>query len=498
MTIQKWAHIQPLGAVGKAYDFTEIGSLQRQWLAVKTQIESSTPESYDKFSERLARRWAIETGILEGLYTLDRGITEVLVERGIVAEYISAESADRNPSELVDVLKDHEKTSALVHDWIKNAHPLSTWFIKQLHITLTEHQPHFRAVDQFGRALCTELHRGEFKKSPNNPTRPDGVIHQYCPPEHVDSEIDTLLRWHSEYTGSEDHPILLAAWLHHRFLQVHPFEDGNGRVARALLTWELVRKRFLPIVISRDERTEYIDALERADEGNLIPLVDLFVRLQATTIMQALSIGEPELAEVGPKPLVDQVIDAIVDKVQRRQQAQSEQMRSVNHIAEKLRDASARFLESKTKQIAQTLKEQNVVFVTPMVDPGGPDKGNEYWYRNQVRETARRSQHWVNFHENRYFTKLSLNPLPNSRSPRLVFVVSLYHVGRQLSGVMAGTSFAEVEYGEPQDTQPTFTDCTPRPLTFTWNDDAEEVSARFSGWIEESFSLALKRWADFL
>jgi|GEM_PF-6737520 len=31
------------------------------------------------------------------------------------------------------------------------------------------------------------------------------------------------------------HPLLVAAWLHHQFVQIHPFQDGNGRVTRALV-----------------------------------------------------------------------------------------------------------------------------------------------------------------------------------------------------------------------------------------------------------------------
>ena len=99
---------------------------------------------------------------------------------------------------------------------------------------------------------------------PNNPTQPDGIIHEYSPPEHVDTELDNLFSWYGEYVARPDayHPLLVAAWLHHRFAQIHPFADGNGRVTRALVTWHLVDHDYLPIVVARHDRNDYIDALE--------------------------------------------------------------------------------------------------------------------------------------------------------------------------------------------------------------------------------------------
>lgn len=94
-------------------------------------------------------------------------------------------------------------------------------------------------MDQFGDRREIPLLKGRFKEQPNNPRRPDGTIHEYCPPPQVDSEVENLLRWLDGY-GEED-PILAASWLHHRFTQIHPCQDGNGRTARVLTTLVLLR-----------------------------------------------------------------------------------------------------------------------------------------------------------------------------------------------------------------------------------------------------------------
>ena len=266
MIAHKWERITPVDG-NCHYDFAELDSLQQQWLNVRRAREEAVPEAYEAFLDRLTRSWAIETGIIEGLYTLDRGVTETLVLRGISADLIEQSATDTEPNELVRMLRDHQDAAEGVHLEIREGRPISRSAIRQIHSTLTSSQPTFRAVDQLGRHFDALLGHGQFKTQPNNPTRADGAVYEYCPPEHVDSELDCLLDWYRTYLGGGFHPILLGAWLHHRFTQIHPFQDGNGRVARTLLTWHLVREGYLPVVITRDDRDRYIETLELADRG---------------------------------------------------------------------------------------------------------------------------------------------------------------------------------------------------------------------------------------
>ena len=99
-----------------------------------------------------------------------------------------------------------------------------------------------------------------------------------------------LLNWYAEYVAQPDvyHPPVVVAWLHHRFTQIHPFQDGNGRVTRALVTWHLVQYEYRPIVVTRDDRNDYNDALE-ADDVDLSTLVAFTDRLHQRSVLQALS-----------------------------------------------------------------------------------------------------------------------------------------------------------------------------------------------------------------
>ena len=506
MIAHRWQPIQPIDTTSEQYDFSEIDSLQQQWLSIRERMEQDNSDTYKVFLERLGRSWAIETGLIEGLYTLDRGVTETLIERGIAEDFVERRDTNRDPQELVTVLKDQEDAIDFVYKYIREGHPLTRSFIRQLHQVLTLHQDTYSAIDQFHQRFEATLDKGAFKKLPNNP-RQDGSIHEYCPPEQVDSEIDNLLYFYNEMQSEQGsfHPLLTGAWLHHAFTKIHPFQDGNGRVVRALLTWHLVKENYLPIVISRDDRERYIETLESADGGDLIPFVDLIVQLEKRTILQAL--GEPEPAEP-VSGVVDQVLDAIVEQMRRRNQDRANQMRSVNAIAEQLRNAAESKLSDRSAEIRRRLNESGMS-VVPFQDMGGPGD-REHWYQSEVITTANNAQNWVNLNEARFFVKLSLsNDLWQDseavRHPRLVFVISLHHVGRELTGIMAATAFALIEHYPEDDSSeiqspatPYFKDCTVNPFTFTWESNPDAVAARFVNWTEERLGIALRYWQDFL
>ena len=502
MIAHRWQPITGLDSESSHVDFQEIDSLHQQWTNFREQREESNPNAYQSFRERLERRWAIETGIIEGLYTLDRGMTQTLVENGLIVDLIEPSSTNRDPVELVRVLKDHQNTAAFVTESIRRGTQLSKHYIRELHQILTINQPTYTAEDQFGKRFETPLDRGGFKKQPSNPTRrEDGWIHEYCPPIQVESELDNLISWYREYQqqGTVHHQLLVAAWLHHRFTQIHPFQDGNGRVARALLVWHLAKWEYLPVVISRDDRNDYIKALESADSGDLSTFVNLLVQLERGTILEALGETEP----VTQSNLVDQVIGHIAEQIRRQNRERQTQMRSVNDVAHALRNTAISSLVSQGEQICQPLNEAGLA-VEPVVDRGGPND-REHWYRADVIRTAQDARHWVNLNESRFFAKLSINPEDQSRAPRLVFVISMHHVGQQLTGIMAATAFAQIRDSSESDSEKEldsagnyFKNCTVDPFTFTWQDAPGTVAARFSRWIEERLSIALRYWSEFI
>jgi Fic family protein len=88
-------------------------------------------------------------------------------------------------------------------------------------------------------------------------------------------------------------PIELAAWLHHDFVHIHPFSDGNGRVARLFMNVALLHFGYPMTTIRRVDRKSYYDCLRRADKGNLAP----FVNFTASAVEQTLDLY---LRAIGP------------------------------------------------------------------------------------------------------------------------------------------------------------------------------------------------------
>ncbi len=74
------------------------------------------------------------------------------------------------------------------------------------------------------------------------------------------------------------HPCIVGAIAHYNMVRIHPFDDGNGRGARLLMNLILLRKRYLPAVIRAEERRAYINALKKADEGNLSDFITFVIQ----------------------------------------------------------------------------------------------------------------------------------------------------------------------------------------------------------------------------
>jgi hypothetical protein len=64
--------------------------------------------------------------------------------------------------------------------------------------------------------------------------------------------------------------------LHHDFIRIHPFDDGNGRVVRLLVNYVLLKVGLLPLVVKGRDRHRYLEVIAFADAGDLRPLGDFF------------------------------------------------------------------------------------------------------------------------------------------------------------------------------------------------------------------------------
>jgi len=97
-----------------------------------------------------------------------------------------------------------------------------------------------------------------------------GSEHKPPKPEDVPKLLDELfVEFHTQKKIL--HPVELATLLHNKFVDIHPFTDGNGRSARLLMNWVLLKNKFPPVIIEVVNKEEYYNAIEVADGGDQKP-----------------------------------------------------------------------------------------------------------------------------------------------------------------------------------------------------------------------------------
>ena len=281
----KWRRVADLPAEAEGWGVPAYREMVGQWREARRELEDRRMDRTlmdIRFRER-NRAFAIETGQIEGLYLFRHGVTEQLVTEGfegVRGEHsVRSDLGDPDDRTLRGLLEDQQATLEAVCDLAKDGTPLSHTTIKGLHAIVTRHQDTATGIHGITcERIRIPLRKGDYKIRPNNPRRMDGFVHEYCPPEQVDSEMDAFLEFHRSHADRQLPTEVEAAWLHHAFVRIHPFQDGNGRLSRLLVAYAFARNGEFPPVVPANGKDRYIGALERADEGNLRPFIRYLAR----------------------------------------------------------------------------------------------------------------------------------------------------------------------------------------------------------------------------
>ena len=142
--------------------------------------------------------------------------------------------------------------------------PLSEVFIRELNRIILAGD--FYKVSSDGEYKY-KIHTGVYKTRPNSVITPSGEMFDYASPEETPPMMGDLVKW---YNACEKKKILsvieLAALFHYRYIRIHPFEDGNGRIARLLVNYILRRHGYPMIVIPAADRKNYLNVLGQCDK----------------------------------------------------------------------------------------------------------------------------------------------------------------------------------------------------------------------------------------
>lgn len=268
----------------------KIHKLYSEWLS----LQPLKPHDQNRLDSKFKLEFNYNSNHLEG-NTLTYGQTKLL---------LMFNETSGNAS-----LKDYEEMKAhnvglemIKREAADKDRPLTEIFIRELNNVILVQNYWKDAENTLGQKTRMEVKVGEYKTRPNSVRTVTGEIFEYASPEETPSFMTDLVTWYNtEAEKGELSPIQLAALLHFRYIRIHPFEDGNGRIARLLVNYVLLRNNYPMIVIKSDDKENYLRILHQCDinvgltpsEGSLAQLEQIkpFVDYLKTLLIYALEIS---------------------------------------------------------------------------------------------------------------------------------------------------------------------------------------------------------------
>lgn len=249
-------------------------------LELKAQLDQLRPldkEKENRIMQKFRLDWNYHSNHLEG-NSLTYGETKALILFGITAE----------GKPLKDALEitGHNEAIDWVLDMVKGKRPLTENFIRELHsLLLKESYKESKTIE--GQIVPRKISSGKYKTTSNHVETVTGEIFYFATPEETPAKMHDLLVWYDEKINEVDkNPILIAAEFHYKFIRIHPFDDGNGRTARILMNFVLMKFNYPPVIIKTEDKTNYFAVLQMADAGN----IEAFLEYIAQNLVRSLEI----------------------------------------------------------------------------------------------------------------------------------------------------------------------------------------------------------------
>jgi fido (protein-threonine AMPylation protein) len=350
---------------------------------------------------------------------------------------------------------------------------LSTGYIKELHAALLRYTDFVVVFDASGQPFETKLEKGMYKTMPNNPLRADGTFHEYCPPEHVASEMDRLIQLYHLHSERNIHPHIEAAWLHHAFAQIHPFQDGNGRVARAIASLVFIKGGFFPLVINRDDRTKYIDALEAADDGDLSPLTRLFSQVEKRALTKAIGLA----VDARPIHTVEEALVATRDLLVDVGRIIPKEFLAAKHYANILGNSAISKFQEVSQRLGADISSVDPSFRFTAGQLGGQESSDPI---RRVSEQLRYDPNLATFSKT-----VVLDLVSSNATSRIA--VSFHGVGAAFRGLLVAAAYFQIGDGAAV---PISEDV----FRISYRETQDEIVPRFSKWLEPCIVEGIARW----
>jgi len=175
--------------------------------------------------------------------------------------------ANNNSLKDVNEMKAHDVAIHLIREWAQDKdHQLSEKAIRELNQLILVKDYWAEATTRDGQATRRKIKVGTYKEQPNHVQLKSGEIFRYAEPNEVPAKMEELIKWYREQKN--ENVLETAAFFHYKFVIIHPFDDGNGRISRLLMNYHLLKNGYPPIIIKSQDKSNYLYALNQADAGN--------------------------------------------------------------------------------------------------------------------------------------------------------------------------------------------------------------------------------------
>ncbi len=220
-----------------------------------------TPEMEKRIMQKFRLDWNYHSSHIEG-NQLTYGETKALLLFG--------HTAQAKPLKDHIEMTGHNEAIKYIEEVVKQERPLTENFIRELHELILKEPYEVDAITSDGKPTRRTNTIGKYKTVPNHVLTPPGEMFYFASPEETPAKMNDLMIWYNLHINNiNTNPVLFATEFHYKFIRIHPFDDGNGRLARLLMNFILMQKGYPPAIIKTQEKNEYFNALQQADSGQI-------------------------------------------------------------------------------------------------------------------------------------------------------------------------------------------------------------------------------------
>lgn len=257
---------------------TDILNYIDQLSATYHSLLPMSPENQRRWDKKVRLEFNYNSNHIEG-NTLTYGETELLL--------LFDETHGSRPMRDYEEMKAHDVAFQKIKEWATDTEtPLTEQDIKNLNQIILV-QPFWKnAITPDGQPTRRQITVGNYKTQPNSVRLPNGELFEYTAPQEVPIKMQELMEWYRDEQTTL-HPVTLAAMFHYKFVCIHPFDDGNGRVSRLLMNYVLLAHKLPPVVIKSSDKQNYLHALHLADTGQY----EAFIRYIAEQVVHSLEMA---------------------------------------------------------------------------------------------------------------------------------------------------------------------------------------------------------------